>query len=221
MANTQMSLADLVNENGGAVRILQRHRLDFCCGGQRTIEAACAQAGVDPEALLAEIDQATAGRAGSLQVEGWSPAQLVDHIVERYHVPLREDVPRLYDLAARVEHRHVGKPDCPAGLALHLQGMQQAIEIHLAKEEQILFPMIRAGRGHLAQMPVQVMMQEHDDHGQSLRRIRQLTRDFRLPSDACNSWRALYDGLLDLERELMEHIHLENNVLFPEVLAGS
>ena len=102
-----------------------------------------------------------------VRVEGRSPEQLVDYIVERYHVPLREDIPRLRDLAVRVEKRHAGKPDCPAGLALHLQGMQQAIEIHLAKEEQILFPMIRAGRGHLAQMPVQVMMQEHDDHGKA------------------------------------------------------
>jgi len=106
------------------------------------------------------------------------------------------------------------------GLADLLTEVRTAVESHLAKEEQILFPLIVAGRGRTAHMPVQVMMQEHEDHGQNLRRIREITSDLTVPEHACASWRELYRALGELEVELMDHIHLENNILFPRVLAG-
>jgi regulator of cell morphogenesis and NO signaling len=95
-----------------------------------------------------------------------------------------------------------------------------AVDSHLAKEEQILFPLILSGRGKTAHMPVQVMMQEHEDHGQNLQRIRELTSNLQIPDYACASWRELYRSLAQLEVELMDHIHLENNILFPRVLTG-
>jgi regulator of cell morphogenesis and NO signaling len=92
------------------------------------------------------------------------------------------------------------------------------MESHMQKEEQILFPMIRAGRGRMALMPVQVMEQEHRDHGENLALMRKLASDFVAPEEACNTWRALYLGLAELESELMAHISLENHVLFPRAL---
>jgi regulator of cell morphogenesis and NO signaling len=211
------TLAELVAAHPAAARVLHRHRLDFCCGGERTLAAACGGRGLDPQALLAEIEGTVADtaqpRPGDL-----APERLVDFIVDRYHVPLRPELARLVELARKVERVHAEKPQCPVGLADHLEEMSRAVDEHLAKEEQILFPMIRAGRGHLAHMPVRVMIQEHDDHAASLVRTRALAREFALPESACTSWRSLYDGLLALELELMEHIHLENNVLFPAVL---
>ena len=91
----------------------------------------------------------------------------------------------------------------------------------MQKEEQVLFPMILSGRGAMAAMPVSVMEEEHRDHGKNLERTRALTNDFIAPESACNTWRALYLGLAELERDLMEHIHLENNVLFPRALQGA
>jgi regulator of cell morphogenesis and NO signaling len=98
--------------------------------------------------------------------------------------------------------------------------MQQEIEEHLMKEEQILFPLALTSPGRRARMPIQVMMAEHDDHGQALRRTRALTDDLRLPPEACLKWRELYRALGELEEELMQHIALENSVLFPKVLAA-
>jgi regulator of cell morphogenesis and NO signaling len=145
---------------------------------------------------------------------------LVAHLLERYHAPLRAELPRLISLALRVELAHAGQPECPRGLAALLAEVREEIEGHLDKEEAILFPVILSGRGHTAYMPVQVMLQEHADQDEGLRRIRQLTRGFQLPAPACAAWRELYRSLEQLEAELLEHIHLENDVLFPRVLAG-
>lgn len=144
----------------------------------------------------------------------------MEHILETYHAPLRPELARLQQMAARVEKVHGDKPECPRGLAAHLLDIVEEVESHLAKEEQILFPMILAGQGRAAFGPVTVMSREHDDHADNLRKTRELTGDLVPPSCACTTWRALYLGLEQLEVDLMEHIHLENNILFPRALEG-
>src|SRR5690606_1132930 len=113
--------------------------------------------------------------------------ELVDHIIARYHVPLRAELPRLLEMAEKVERVHAEKPHAPHGLARHLANMHEAVLEHLEKEEQILFPAIQAGHGQALSMPVHVMEQEHDDHGNSLRRVRALTADLVPPEDACTT----------------------------------
>ena len=144
---------------------------------------------------------------------------LVQFIVERYHAALRRELPELIALAARVEERHVDKADCPRGLRAHLEMVHASVLDHLAKEEQILFPMILSGHGSRALGPVRVMEEEHDDHGRNLQYVRLLTNNLTTPDEACPTWRALYLRLAELESELFDHIHLENNVLFPRALA--
>ncbi|HXS15961.1 MAG TPA: hemerythrin domain-containing protein, partial [Polyangiaceae bacterium] len=146
---------------------------------------------------------------------------LIGFILERYHAPLHVDLPALVEAARRVERVHGSKPSCPRGLAALLQELASELEEHMTKEEQVLFPTILSGqRGALLHMPIRVMMQDHDDHGAHLLQLRELTTDFVPPVVACATWRALYAGLAKLETELMEHIHLENNVLFPRALNG-
>jgi len=221
MLTTQQTLGELVTAHPAAAKVLQRHKLDYCCGGKQSLVQACAAGGVDPDAVLEEIGTATAGeeRDEARWAERPIP-ELIGHILDRYHAPLRTELPRLYELARLVESTHADKPACPAGLAELLSEVQEAVESHLAKEEKILFPLILSGRGAMAHMPVQVMVQEHEDHGENLRRIRELTGELQLPDDACASWRELYRSLAQLESDLMEHIHLENNILFPRALAG-
>jgi len=219
--NSAGTLAQIAIDRPQAPAVFMRHGLDFCCHGRRSLEEACAEQGLDPRTVLAEIDQATP--AASAEPASWKTrpiAELVDHILARYHAPLRGDVATLVTLAEKVERVHAAKPTCPRGLAEHLARVAEELESHLGKEERILFPMLRTGHGATARMPVSVMMREHEDHGESLRRTRALTGDLVLPPEACNSWRALYVGLERLEAELMEHIHLENNVLFPRALNG-
>jgi regulator of cell morphogenesis and NO signaling len=215
------SLAELAAEIPSAARIFHQHRLDYCCGGKQSLEEACEGAGLSAKAVLEEIQASTqaAGQVGARWAE-LPLGELVQPILEQYHEPLKAELPRLVELAQRVERAHADKPDRPVGLAAFLSEVRAAVDGHLAKEEQILFPLIVSGRGHNAYMPVQVMIQEHEDHGASLRRIRALTGDLKLPDYACATWRELYRALAQLEVELMDHIHLENNILFPRALAS-
>lgn len=217
--NTSETLANLATAYPAASRIFHRHGLDFCCGGQRAMGEACAAKGIDAQAVLAEI----ASSEAPLATPPWNERplrELIDFIESHYHARLRAELPELVRLAARVEERHAEKSSCPRGLAAHLRAVHEAVLDHLAKEEQILFPLLRRGGGRLAAAPIHVMEQEHDDHREGLLRTRALTADLTLPEEACTTWRALYLRLLEFERELMEHIHFENNVMFPRALAA-
>jgi regulator of cell morphogenesis and NO signaling len=220
MMSTERTLGELVATHPAAAKVFHRHHLDFCCGGEETLAAACAAHGLSPDTVLREVDTAVTDQPQEVRWNDQPVPDLIRHILERYHAPLRLELPRLVELARKVEHVHADNPERPAGLTALLADVHEAVESHLAKEEQILFPLILSGRGPMAHMPVQVMVQEHDDHGQSLRRIRELTRDFRVPAEACASWRELYRALQQLETDLMAHIHLENHVLFPRALGG-
>jgi len=218
MFNTNTTLAQLATTQPGATRVFLRHRLDFCCGGRQTLVHACHEAGLNPEQVLDEI--ATAGADPTDERWETKPLpELVQFIVTRYHDSLRVDLPALLEAAQRVERVHADKPSCPHGLAAEIENFQTEILQHLAKEEHALFPAIVAGsHGVQVHMPVRVLMQEHDDHGANLKLLRELATDYVPPAKACATWRALYSGLEKLEAELMQHIHLENNVLFPRAL---
>ena len=213
-------LADLAVSFPAASRVFHRHRLDFCCHGRRPLADACQEAGLDASGVVAEIAAEQALAADLPRWDEREVGELVDHIVGFYHRRLREELPELVALAAKVESRHADKPSCPRGLRAHLEAVHAAVLEHLAKEEQVLFPMLLGGRGRLAAGPVSVMESEHDDHALSLRETRRLTADLAAPPEACPTWRALYLRLAAFESELMDHIHLENNVLFRRVLAG-
>jgi regulator of cell morphogenesis and NO signaling len=213
-------LADLAVSFPAASRVFHRNGLDFCCHGRRPLGEACAEAGLDAQRVVAEI---AAEQAAAPELPRWDEkpiAELVDHIVGFYHRRLREELPELVALATKVESRHADKASCPHGLRAHLEAVHAAVLDHLAKEEQVLFPAILAGRGRLVAGPISVMESEHDDHAADLRETRRLTADLVAPAEACTSWRALYLRLAAFEAELMDHIHLENNVLFRRVLAG-
>lgn len=215
------TLADIVTGHPAAAAVFHRHHLDYCCRGTRAFAAACADRGLDPAAIRAEIREAERSPDGTRTDWSQRPlGEVIDHILARYHRPLREELRRLAELAAKVERVHGEKPACPHGLADHLAEMIGAVEDHLVKEEEILFPIIRHGHGPLAEAPVRLMVEEHERHGESLARVRELTGDLVPPPEACASWIVLYRGLEELERDLMDHIHLENHVLFPRALAG-
>lgn len=216
--DTSTTLAELAARRPGAARIFMSHGLDFCCKGRRPLAEACAEKGLDAAGVLVEVEDAAGERT---DLTDWTerPADaLVRHIVGHYHARLREQVPALVAMAERVEARHADKPSAPRGLALHLGRMRDSAFAHLDKEESGVFPEILAGRAVDCGGPMHALELEHEDHGAALATTRRLTADLVPPPEACTTWRALYLGLEQLERELMEHIHLENNVLFPRVL---
>jgi regulator of cell morphogenesis and NO signaling len=216
--SSSSSLAELATLHPAASRVFQRYGLDYCCGGRSSLSDACRAQGLDAEAVLTAI----AAEDQRSELRRWDRApldELVRHIVHRYHDALREELPALVALAARVESRHAATPDCPRGLRDLLECMQERVLEHLDKEERVLFPMILDGYGRKAAGPVRVLEEEHDEHGRNLGRIRQFTNNFTPPSHACATWRALYLRLAALEAELMDHVHLENHVLFTRALA--
>lgn len=218
---TDAPLSQLVDTHPGAARVFFRHRLNFCCGGRKSLAEAAAERGLDAQALAEEIEREDAAVGG--QPIDWSARPLeevIDHILERFHEGHRAELPRLLELARKCHRVHGEREDFPNELLAHLEHVAASLDEHMQKEEQVLFPMLRAGVGRQAAMPINVMMQEHDDHAANLQKTRTLCDDFRVPEDACSSWRALYAGLEDFEHEVMRHVHTENNVLFPRALAG-
>jgi regulator of cell morphogenesis and NO signaling len=214
------TLADLAVTHPAASRVFRRHSLDFCCHGRRPLAEACSERGLAADQVVAEIVEEQAQATDMPRWEERPIRELVTHIVEFYHLRLRVELPELISLAATVERRHGEKASCPRGLRAHLKEIHQAVLGHLAKEEQILFPMILNGRGQDAAAAIAVMESEHLDHAANLETTRQLTADLVPPPEACPTWKALYLRLGQLESELMEHIHLENNILFRRVLAA-
>lgn len=144
--------------------------------------------------------------------------RLISHLLARYHARHREQLPELIRLARRVEHVHGTHDTCPNGLADLLTDIQQELESHMLKEEQVLFPMLQQGLGPRAAPPIQVMRFEHDQHGQALEKLLALTDHITPPNDACHTWRTLYGELQVFHDDLVQHIHLENNVLFVNAL---
>ena len=214
------TLASLATAYAGATRVLHRHRLDFCCHGDVSVAEACRKRGIDAAALLAELRAELQPVAADAAWDARPIPELIEHILRRYHDAHRAELPRLVAMAEKVEQVHADKPDCPVGLAAHLRYLSGELDLHMQKEERILFPMILAGHGAEAGGPIAVMEQEHDEHGRNLARLRELAHGCVPPAGACNTWRALYLGVDELEREVMQHIHLENHVLFPRA-AGS
>jgi regulator of cell morphogenesis and NO signaling len=210
-------LSDIARELPGAAAVFRRYGLDYCCGGKQSLRAAASAGGVDAreiEALLAALAPAPAEAPQE-------PLALIDHILTRFHETHRRELPELIALAQRVEERHAQHPDVPKGLARMLECVAEALDEHMQKEERILFPMMRAGRVPMVMGPIQVMEHEHVEHGERLRQLEALTHNHTPPADACTSWHALYAGTRKLVDDVMQHIHLENNVLFPQFAPGA
>lgn len=197
----------------GATAIFRRLKLDFCCGGQIALQQACDNKGLAVDDVLAEL--AGLDRPET-SVVPQAPAEMIDHILSRYHAVHREQLPELIRMARRVEAVHREHPDVPKGLADLLESIGTEMEEHMGKEEAVLFPMLLAGVRGVVVHPIAVMRDEHTNHGEQLERLMALTTDVTPPAGACNTWRALYAGIAQFADDLVAHIHLENNQLFPQ-----
>lgn len=196
----------------GATAVFRRLKLDFCCGGQISLRQAAGDKGLDLQAVVDELSALQ--RPSDLPDQG-TPTELIEHIIARYHEVHRAQLPELIRMARRVEAVHRDNPNTPHGLADALETMEQELLTHMHKEEAVLFPMLRAGGNSFVSQPITMMRHEHNDHGEALEHLAQLTNDITPPMGACNTWRALYTGLAQLREDLINHIHLENNLLFP------
>lgn len=216
----ETSLAELALRSTAAGRVFHRYRLDFCCRGGRALADACQEAGLEPLQLADEILAEEAAQPSPTQNWDAQPASaVIEHILTVYHEPLRPELDRLYSLAERVLNAHGAKePDKLPALLATLGELRQELIDHLAKEEQVLFPWILRGEGRFAGGPISVMLREHHQAAHALETLDKLTDGHQAPAWACPTYRALCLGLAQLDRDLKDHIHLENHVLFPKAL---
>lgn len=221
------SVGELVVERPNRSRVFERFHIDYCCGGRLPFGEACARAGVATDDVLAALVESERSSNGEDPSTDWSTAtlsQLIDHILAKHHEYLRRELPRLSEMAARVARAHGDRFAWVLECQQVLGELRGELESHMMKEEQMLFPMIRELEaadasptfhcGNL-QKPITVMEHEHDNAGNALSQLRSLSNGFTPPEDACNTLRAWLDGLAELESDLHEHIHEENNILFP------
>lgn len=224
--HANMTLAEIVTRDPGTAPLLEAHHLDYCCGGNQTLADACTSAGLDAGVVIAEL---TAGPAAP--AADWSqmaPTALVDHLEVTHHAYLHRELPRLTALADKVASVHGSRHPELAEVAALVTALRADLEPHLTKEERVLFPLIREldSSGDVAAFhcgslthPIRVMLAEHDQTGELLEQLRHATADYAVPADGCASYAALYRGLAALEADTHLHVHKENNVLFPAVLA--
>ncbi|WP_040976075.1 iron-sulfur cluster repair protein YtfE [Necropsobacter massiliensis] len=221
MSYRDLSLGDIAARLPRSTALFLKLGLDFCCGGKQTLDEAAAEKGLDINVIEASLE--VLAQQPAQADKDWRAAplgEIIDFIIPRFHDKHRSQLPGLIEMAEKVESVHADKPECPQGLAVIVRKVYEDLVNHMSKEEQILFPLIKAGRGPMAAAPISVMEAEHDEAGNDLEEMKKLTADFTAPAEACNTWRALYSGLNEFAADLMEHVHLENNVLFPRALRG-
>jgi regulator of cell morphogenesis and NO signaling len=227
------TVRSIVQENPAAVAVFESIGIDYCCGGNKSLEEACQKAKLSVEAVLANLEDARALPAIEEDCR-WlisSLSQLTDHIVQQHHDYARRELPRLTGLASKVHTRHGHMYPELHQICELIEAMRSEMLTHMLKEEQVLFPRLSAmeqaaQNGTVLQPaffgalinPIRHMMGDHDDTGELLKSIRTLTHNYKLPDEACMTYHALYQGLTDLEKDLHRHIHLENNILFPRAL---
>ena len=226
----EQTVGRIAAEFPASVRVFEKYGIDFCCGGKLPVSQACASRNLDATRLLAEVGQAleTPGTDGT----DWFAAplpQLVDHILNTHHLYMKAQLPVVEARLAKVLNAHGERHGAVLrDVSRVYAAMKEELDGHLAKEEMVLFPLVKAlaggapaGSFHCGSVknPIRVMWMEHESAGEALREMRELTAGYALPADACNTFRVLYFELQDMERDLHRHIHLENNILFPRAIA--
>lgn len=223
------TVGQIVVEHPDSARIFEKLGIDYCCGGKRPFDQVCGEKQLDAATVLRLLDCAPVPSRSD--EKDWSNAtlsQLCDHIESTHHKYLKDELPRLSQLAQKVAQVHGEKNPAMKRVAEIFEAFKIELTLHMAKEEQILFPLCRMLERSDAmpsfhcgsvQNPIAVMEHEHSDAGDALEQMRKLTDNYTPPDWACNTYRVLLKGLEQLEHDMHSHVHKENNILFPKAVA--
>lgn len=228
-----MTVREIALEMPITTRVFEEFKIDYCCHGNTLFDEACKDAGAEPGIVMEKID-GMIGKLGNREHEWLADAslgELIDHILDKHHVYTRAEMEQLTPLMAKVATRHGDHYGYLLELKESFTSLCAELTPHMMKEENVLFPYIRRLEDDLSkqiqgsmppfgtvQNPIRMMRLEHDTAGDLLRKMRLVTNDYALPDDACPSFSALYSRLAEFEADLHQHIHLENNLLFPRAV---
>lgn len=224
------TIGTLVADDARRTRVFERLGIDYCCGGQRSLAEACAQRGLDPHTVAQVLEAAEAADDASSDATDWRERpldELIDHIEDTHHAFLRRELPRLTELIHKVARVHGDTAPWMVDVKTVFDVLRVELEAHMRKEEETVFPLIQtlAAGGELPAAsdlgtdPIGLMEEEHDEAGAALKRMRTLTNGYTPPEEACGTFRAALEGLARLEADMHQHVHKENNVLFPRARA--
>lgn len=223
------TIREIAVESPATTRVFEEYKIDYCCHGDTPFDEACRKAGTSPDAVSQKIDEILSVDArSSLSLSALTLTELTDHILDHHHVYTKQEIEQLIPLMAKVARKHGEHYPELIELKEVFQNVCDDLSPHMMKEETVLFPYIKKLEANFSNKnigspppfgtvtnPVRVMNLEHDEVGALLAKMRSLTNDYQLPDGACPSFMALCHRLEVLERDLHQHIHLENNVLFP------
>jgi len=228
------TVRELALENVEATRVFERFSIDYCCGGGKSLEDACKAVNIDAATVLEALDEARREAEATEVTRDWRNeplGDLIDYICTTHHKYTREECARLNALLDKVCSAHGDRHPELHHIRAVFRGLAQELTVHMMKEEMVLFPFVQRMEESViqhepvlpapfgtVQNPVRMMEEEHDSAGNALRAMRKASEDYQAPPDACVSYRTLYHVLAVFEEDLHQHIHLENNILFPRAL---
>jgi regulator of cell morphogenesis and NO signaling len=228
--DSSRTVSELLVEQPSRSKIFERYAIDYCCGGKRPLDEVCREKGIALDDVLEKLEQQDQMRDGSPETD-WNAEKLTalaDHIEQSHHAYLRDALPRLNRMIDKVAKVHGDvHPELKTVLEVFV-GFRSELEMHMHKEEQVLFPMIRTLEGsqgvprfHCGSIrnPINMMEAEHTDAGDAMGLFRDLTNNYDPPESACGTYRAMLAGLHELESDMHQHVHKENNILFPRAIA--
>jgi regulator of cell morphogenesis and NO signaling len=218
---SSLRMADLAIEYPAAVTVFNHYHLDFCCGGSMTLREACLKEGVDVDQVTeALLHQESASLPGTIRFDTWDLTLLSEFIIQHHHQYVRNSIPQLRELLNKVVDAHAQEYPVLQEIQQNFAELGAELMQHMVKEELILFPSIQQMEINTTQPamkldgPIHVMEEEHTYAGNLIKKIRSLTQNYAPPAAACPTWRVTYKRLQEFDNDLMQHIHIENNILF-------
>ncbi len=226
----EQTLATIVTANHQAVPVLEKYHLDFCCKGKRTLQQACTESELEVDKIIADLQKIENGNNSNLSFEKMTLEQITEYIVLTHHSYVKKEMPAILGYLQKVAAKHGGRHPELFKIFEIFTDVNEEMTAHMNKEEVILFPRIKVVEQEIKTVvenkinttyissPIEVMEQEHDHAGHLLGQIRQLTNDYTAPDDACTTYKLSFAALKAFEIDLHQHVHLENNILFPKAL---
>jgi regulator of cell morphogenesis and NO signaling len=228
---TTKTIREIALESPATTRVFEEFKIDFCCGGRKLLADACREAGIDFDLVSQKVENVLNDNKTELEHPD-QPSQLIDHIIAKHHLFTAQEIERLTPLMEKVCTRHGEHHPELFKLQTIFLALADSLIPHMRKEEMVLFPYIQGLEASILSNrpvtpphfgtvgnPIRMMMADHEEDGERLRVMREITGDYTPPEGACPSFTALYAGLADLEKDLHQHIHLENNILFPAAVS--
>ena len=224
------SLAQIVNDNHKAASVFEKYNLDFCCKGKRSLEEACLEKALPVEKLLSELEAVESNCEVPADFANMTLTKLANYIVSKHHAYVKAEMPQIFAYLERVAMKHGDRHPEMRKVFEIFSAIKNELEEHLDKEELILFPRIEVAEEETSekrtgnmdvfyvQHPIEIMEAEHEKAGQLIGEIRQLTDNYTPPKDACTTYRLSFAALQAFESDLHQHVHLENNILFPKAI---